>query len=287
MQEAPDQTLDIQHDTDPAQDHGPARRIPHLGHALLFFTLAFFFLATYQSIALLLIHPHTAEAAAEHPGLLLTAQIFTYLTTLLVSFWLFPRLWQRSFLHGIQWNVLAAHRRWFWIVPTAIALSLAAQYADHFVAAPEKNPFEILFKSAGTAWLTTAFGVLLVPVVEEIAFRGFLLPAFATAYDWLALDRTPAGLRKWENTTMHSAPSLVFASVFSSIAFALLHSDQLGHAWGALGVLFAVSLCFSYIRVKTYSVACSALAHATYNGVIFLAALIATGGYRHLEKLVQ
>jgi hypothetical protein len=32
--------LDIQHDTDPAKDHGPARRIPHLGHAILFFSLA-------------------------------------------------------------------------------------------------------------------------------------------------------------------------------------------------------------------------------------------------------
>jgi hypothetical protein len=31
--------LDIQHDTDPADDHGLARRIPHLGHTVLFFSL--------------------------------------------------------------------------------------------------------------------------------------------------------------------------------------------------------------------------------------------------------
>jgi hypothetical protein len=37
--------LDIQHDTDPADDHGLARRIPHLGHTVLFFSLALFFVS--------------------------------------------------------------------------------------------------------------------------------------------------------------------------------------------------------------------------------------------------
>jgi len=35
--------------------------------------------------------------------------------------------------------------------------------------------------------LITLFGTLVAPMFEEIAFRGFLLPAFAIAYDWLSL----------------------------------------------------------------------------------------------------
>jgi hypothetical protein len=44
--------LDIQHDTDPADDHGLARRIPHLGHTVLFFSLALFFVFLCASISL-------------------------------------------------------------------------------------------------------------------------------------------------------------------------------------------------------------------------------------------
>ncbi len=80
-----------------------------------------------------------------------------------------------------------------------------------------------------------AFAVLLAPLTEEIAFRGFLLPALATAYDWLALERTPAGLERWQRSSLHSASALLFSAIFSSIPFALLHADQLSHAWGVLG----------------------------------------------------
>lgn len=129
------------------------------------------------------------------------------------------------------------------------------------------------------------FGVLLAPLTEEIAFRGFLLPALATAYDWLALDRTPAGLQRWQSSTGHSAAALLFGALFSSLPFALLHAGQVAHAWAVLGVLFVVSLALSYVRIVTHSVACSTLMHATYNCTIFAVLFIASGGFRHLDKL--
>ena len=212
------------------------------------------------------------------------AEAIAYVLTLAVSFQLFPRLWERSFLHGIQWNVLAAHRRWFWIIPSAIAVSALAQVAEHFVRMPQNNPVGQLMRTPLGAWGVTAFGVLLAPLIEEIAFRGFLLPALATAYDWLSLDRTPAALRRWETTSGHSTAAVVFGAIFSSVPFALLHAPQLSHAWAVVGVLFGVSLALSYVRIRTHSVACSTLMHATYNLTLFVSAFIATGGYRHLEK---
>jgi hypothetical protein len=135
--------------------------------------------------------------------------------------------------------------------------------------------------------MMTGFGVLLAPVTEEIAFRGFLLPALAIGYDWLALERTPAGLQKWQSSSMHSRAALVFAAIFSSIPFALLHVGQLQHAWGAVGILYGVSLVLSFVRIRMNSVAASTLVHATYNLTVFVVLFIATDGYRHMEKFLH
>ena len=279
--------LDIQHDTDPAKDYGPARRIPHLGHAILFFCLAALGLALCGEAAGSLAHIHTAAQSEAHPELLLAAQALGYLLTLATAFWLFPRLWEKSFLRGIEWNALAARRSWRWIVPAGVALSAAAQGALHFVPTPSHAPIDNVMRSAHEAWLTALFAVVLGPLSEEIAFRGFLLPALATAYDWLALERTPAGLQRWQSSTAHSRAALIFAALFSSVPFALLHAAQLDYAWGVVGVLFLVSLALSTVRIVTHSVACYTLMHATYNFTIFAALFAASGGFRHLDKLAN
>jgi membrane protease YdiL (CAAX protease family) len=285
------QPLDIQHDTDPADDHGPARRIPHLGHAVLFFSLAVFFVFISLSVGVAILgsvlHISTEAAAKDHPLALLAAQAVGYILTLIASFWLFPRLWERSFLHGLQWNILAVHRRWFLLLPIGILLSVLAQLALHFIPTPDSAPIEDLFTSARSAWAITAMGVLLAPLMEEIAFRGFLLPALATAYDWLALERTPAGVQHWQNTSGHSRAALVFAALVSSIPFALMHAAQISFAWGAVGVLYGVSLVLSCVRIRTHSVACSTFVHATYNLTIFAVICVSTGGFRHMEKILK
>jgi uncharacterized protein len=285
--QAPNQVLDIQHDIDPAKDHGPSRRIPHLGHALLFFTIAAFMYLISAAIILSSAHIHTDEQAMQHLGLQLLAQVMAYAFTLALSAWLFTRIWNKPFLTGIEWNFLGVRRRWFWIIPLGILLSIAAQLADIHLPQPAKSPLEDFFRSPLNAWLLTLCGVIIFPLMEEVAFRGFLLPALATAYDWLALDRTPAGLHRWESSTAQSVPALVFATVFSSFGFALIHGAQLSFSLGFLAVLFVVSLVLSWIRIKAHSVAASVLLHATYNLTTFAAAFIASGGYRHLERLTK
>jgi len=52
-------------------------------------------------------------------------------------------------------------------------------------------------------------------------------------------------------------------------------------------VLFTVSLLLAFVRVKTGSVAASALVHGAYNGFVFLMVIIQTGGYRHLERMTK
>jgi membrane protease YdiL (CAAX protease family) len=279
--------LDIQHDTDPAQDHGTARRIPHLGHAVLFFSLALTATLLCLVVMLLMTHLYDQQSIESHPLLLLGVQALAYVLTLSAAAWLFPRLWGKSFLDGIEWNMLAARRRWFWVMPAGIALSAAAQAASTFLPKPPKDPIEQMMMTHQGAWALTLFGVLMAPLIEEIAFRGFLLPALATAYDWIMLERTPAGLQRWESSTMHSRAALIFGAVMCSTVFALFHGSQLSFLWGPMAVLFVFSLAASYVRIRMHSVACSTLFHAMYNFTIFAVLFVGTDGFRHMEKLVN
>ena len=150
---------------------------------------------------------------------------------------------------------------------------------------PSPSPWTTSSAPRSDVWLVTVFGTLLAPLFEEIAFRGFLLPAFAIAYDWLSLPRTPAAREHWNTTNQLTFPALVFSAILTSILFALLHGQQIAYAWPVLLLLFCVSLILTVVRIRLRSVLASTLVHASYNFSIFLTAFIATGGYRHLEKM--
>ena len=143
------------------------------------------------------------------------------------------------------------------------------------------------FRSPSDVWLITAFGILLAPLFEEIAFRGFLFPAFAIAYDWLSLPRIPAAREQWNSTNTLSRAALVFSAVLTSIIFAWVHGKQTDFTWPVLLLLFCVSLVLTAVRIRLRSVLASTLVHASYNFAVFFSAFIATGGYRHLDKLTH
>ncbi len=282
---APDEALDIQHDPFPGEDHGESRRIPHLGHALLFLSLTCtaFFLCLILAAAFL--RSHAQDRDSLDAAVSLAAEAATYVITLAAAYKIFPLIWKRSFLAGIHWNGLAARRYATRLVSAGILLSFLAQFGERFVKEPSSSEIEKFMRTTGGAWSVMLMGTLLAPLMEEIAFRGFLLPALATAYDWLSMERTPAGIRRWTTTSDNSMAGLLFGGIFSSLLFAFVHAPQLHYAWGPVGLLFGVSLVFAVVRVRTHSVACSTVVHLTYNLTIFIAALIVTGGFRHLERL--
>ena len=84
------------------------------------------------------------------------------------------------------------------------------------------------------------------PLAEEILFRGFLLPAFAIAYDWLCLPRTEAARASWQSSNALTRNSLIFSTVLTSTLFALVHGKQTAFTWPILALLFAVSLILGY-----------------------------------------
>ena len=282
-----DDALDIQHDPFPGGggEEGQSRRTPNFGHTLLFFALAATVFFTLLLVVALSLHGKVEAGGGLDTAVSLAVEGSTYIVTLAAAFYVFPPLWKRSFPRGIHWNGLSARRFWPRLVAIGILLSALAQLGEHFVTEPKSPAIDKLMHTPAGAWSVMVLGTLLAPLMEEIAFRGFLLPSLAIAYDWLSLDRTPAALRRWSETAGYSNAGLIFAAVFSSLLFALIHAPQLEYTWGPVALLFLVSLILSFVRVRTRSVACSTLVHLTYNLTIFIAALLATGGFRHLDRL--
>ena len=272
----------------PTPDDYTPRRIPHLGHAFLFVCIAGLVLLLAQAIFLGIFRPpHASGSATLVPKLLVTSEAIAYITTLIASWAFFPLLWHRTFAEGIQWNLAAARRNAFKLIPLGFVLGFTVQAISSLIPVPKSIPMDDFFRTQSDIWLVTAFGTLLAPIFEEICFRGFLLPAFAIAYDWLSLPRIPIAHERWKATTNITAPALIFSAILTSIFFALIHAAQLAHTWAAVLVLFCVSLVLSLVRVRTQSVACSALVHACYNLCVFVALFLATGGYRHLERMTR
>jgi membrane protease YdiL (CAAX protease family) len=278
-----------QHD-DPSPEHMP-RRIPNLGHAFLLLSFAALMLLL-SELTLMLAgkSPASTQNGAitiQHPKLQLAAMGFTYLSTLLAAWFVYPLLWHRSFLDGLRWHWNTARNQAARLVPLGFALGILVQVVTYFITSPKTLPIDDFFLKQSDAWMITVFGTVIAPVFEEICFRGFLVPAFAIAYDWLSMPRTPEAHMRWKSTTTLTPASLIFSAVLSSILFALLHAQQVAHIWTALAVLFSVSLVLTLVRVKTDSVASSVVVHAAYNFFVFLTVMIATGGYRHLDRMTR
>jgi membrane protease YdiL (CAAX protease family) len=293
----------------------PSSRLPHLGHALLFLALTLLLLFLAELILSTLSSPAlktTAVTQGIQPKRQLAAQAAVYIAALGSSFLIFPLLWGRGFLAGINWNGGKALKQMPRLIPLGLAVGLAVQALSSLIPAPKSIPMDDFFRTPSDVWLVALFGTLLAPLFEEISFRGFLLPAFAIAFDWLhpmlrylvaftrarlAGDEPPrhiaafpedaaAGLdASTGNLLFRSATAIVAASILSSVLFARLHSDQIAHSWGGLSVLFCVSLVLTAIRVRSKSVACSTMVHASYNLSVFITIFLATGGFRHLDRL--
>jgi membrane protease YdiL (CAAX protease family) len=306
-------------DPEPALLVAPPRRIPNFGHTVLFFTVAIvvLILASVSAFAIVmglhLMGRETPEQLLREPRLLIPSMAIGYLLAGAIVWAVFTYVWQQPFTQGLRWNFSVVRRRWRSLLAGGVVLSLVVQFLSNFLPIPKTLPIDDFFRTPGDVWMVALFGTLVAPVFEELAFRGFLLPSLASAWDWLrgstqrlkeagdgqqsaaiayASGMDPAGPNAGgihpegrNDDPRWSIAALAFSCTLTSIGFALVHADQLAHAWAPLAVLFAVSLVLCGVRLWTQSLAASTLIHATYNGTIFTILFFATGGFRHLDKI--
>jgi hypothetical protein len=199
---------------------------------------------------------------------------------------IFPALWHKKLLAGLQWNAAVPRRLWPWLMATGAAcffIAVAARAVLHF---PDHSPIEGLLSTPQAVWIMFAFSISVAPLCEEIMFRGFMLPALSTAFDWTGekLTHRPAPALLAGDHPRWSLPAMILASIFTSIAFALIHLSQIGNSLGPIVLIFSVSLVLCAVRLATRSLAASTLTHATYNCTLFVLMAIETHGFTHLHK---
>jgi len=217
----------------------------------------------------------------------LGSQVAWYCFTFLGCLLIFPLIWHTGFFRGVEWRVRAAFERW-WLLLSAVVACIVLAFIDAvLLPGPKEAPIDQIFKMPGAAWLLFLFGITLAPFFEELGFRGFLLPALCTAWDWSVerIRHLPPRDPDGEGRTRWSLPAMVAGSVLTSIPFAFMHAPQTGYSFGPFVLLVCVSLVLCWVRLSTRSLAASTLVHASYNLLLFAGLLVASDGFRHMDKM--
>jgi uncharacterized protein len=270
----------------------PQERIPHLGHLGLLFVLGLIGLGISVFLANLALNHHlfgvtTLQQAAGEIHYTLGTEALLYLLTFAGCLIVYPFIWHKGFFAGLQWRGDRAAERAGYLIGAAVVCFILAMFDGALLPGPPDAPIDRIFRMPGAAWALFAFGVTLAPFFEELGFRGFLLPALATAYDWI-MEKSGRQLQPDLDANGHpqwSLPAMIVASVLTSILFAFLHADQTGYSIGPFLLLVVVSLVLCAARLRLRSLAASVLIHSTYNFLLFSFMLIGTGGFKHLDKM--
>lgn len=267
-------------------------RTPHFGHVALLLPLMLLgwlasSLLLHFALKLHLYGMSTPEQAINDVHYTIGSMGIFYLVTFISGLFVFPLFWQKSFFAGIGWNGLEAIRRRKTLVFAACMCFVLAIVDEIALPGPTDAPIDKLFRSPTEAWMLLVFGITFAPFFEEMAFRGFLLPALATAIDWAferttarpRLPLTPDGQPQW------STGAMIGGAMITSLPFALIHGYQTSYAIGPFVLLYSVSLVLCAVRLRTRSLAASVMVHACYNTLIFSFLVIGTSGFKHLERM--
>ena len=226
-------------------------------------------------------HPMRAyvELSASDARLGLPAQALAYLLVMFCGAWLFSYVWQRPALVGLHWRPSVALKKTGLLMGLGLIGGVGSSLLGNLLPMPKEPPILTdMMRSPAGAWMMLVFGITFAPALEETAFRGFLLPGFVHAFDWLVRkgDISP-GTRQWVGVPV--------SVVLTSLPFALMHAPQVSRAWGPLVLIGLISVMLCIVRLWLDSLAASMLVHASYNLTLFAGILVETGGFRHLDKL--
>jgi membrane protease YdiL (CAAX protease family) len=169
--------------------------------------------------------------------------------------WFHETLWR-----AIRWNW--PQQGWFSLIAIGIVTLVVLQLLQYVLPVPKKNPFDDFFHRPSDAYAFAILAIAFGPFMEELFFRGFLYPVLARRFGFF------------------------MAVLLTALPFACIHIIEY-KAWAPVLIVFLVGVVLTVVRAKRQSVASSFIVHSIYNGIPVLATIIASGGYRHLEKLTR
>lgn len=166
-----------------------------------------------------------------------------------------------GFLSAISWNAPRVGNALL-ALAGGIGLALLSEGFSIMFSrwTPKSLPIDQFFRDTHSAYLLAFYGVIVAPFVEELFFRGFLYPALARRI------------------------GVTVSVLLTALFFALMHWQQLAHAWAPMLWLFLVGMVLTIVRARTKSLATSVLVHFSYNSTIFLVVFLVTSGFHHMER---
>jgi CAAX protease family protein len=201
------------------------------------------------------------------PLVAFSSQMLCYVLTLGFMFTTATRDTSSGFAAAVRWNW---PRGWWFYLLLGIAFCIVLQLLANILPMPHKIEMDIFFQTPLRAWILSICGMSLVPLFEEMFFRGFLYPVLARRL------------------------GLVLAVIFTAVPFVMIHIPQLedpkmsfAKSWGAIVVISIIGFALTIVRAVKKSVAAGVLMHMAYNGFTSVLAIISTGGFRHLERLTR
>ncbi len=270
----------------------PPVRIPHFGHVaiLMVFTLSGLFAAGILMALTLRFHVFgitSMDNAKTDIHVMLGSEAIVYIIMFGACLIFFPMIWHKGFFQGIQWNIETALRLRKLLFMTAAICFVLALVNGLLLPSPKNAPIDKIFRTPGAAWLLFLFGITFAPFFEEMIFRGFILPAMCTAFDWIheKTKHAPARPLDEHGHPQWSLAAMVIGSLATSIPFAGMHAAQTGYSLGPFVLLVGVSMVLCWARLSTRSLAASVLVHAWYNFFLFSLMMLGTAGFRHMDKL--
>ncbi len=199
----------------------------------------------------------TIQELTQKPILLLLSQLLIYLAVAACMIVMVEGKYHVQFWQAIRWDW--PRSEWKLLGIGALML-FALSGLQYLLPMPKDTPFEHLFDRPRDAYLLSIIAVSIGPLMEELFFRGFMYPVLARRM------------------------GILWGIVLTALPFGLIHLPQYGWAWGAALVIFLVGVVCGVVRAVTKSVGSSFLVHVGYNGTQMLIAVVATGGFRHMEK---
>jgi uncharacterized protein len=206
-------------------------------------------------------YPHlTFMQVGSKPWVLLAPQFiwFAVVALFLLDYtkWKFHQtLWE-----AIRWDW--PRSRWPVMVGIGLLTLIALQGLERLLPLPKNSPFDQFFDRPLDAYAFAFLAIAFAPFMEELFFRGFLYPVLARRLG------VSAGV------------------LLTALPFALIHEPEY-KAWGPVLIIFLVGVVLTLVRAKMKSVGASFIVHSVYNGVPVVAAIIASHGFQHLERLAQ
>jgi membrane protease YdiL (CAAX protease family) len=212
--------------------------------------------------------PHTPfMQVMNFPLVAFGSQMLAYVLTLGFMFTIVSLNTSAGFATAVRWNW---PRAWILYVLLGVAFCILLQLLANALPMPHKIEVDIFFQTPLRAWILSICGMSLVPLFEEMVFRGFLYPVLARRM------------------------GLILAVIFTAVPFVMIHVPQLedpkmpfAKSWGAILVISIIGFALTIVRAVRKSVAAGVLMHMAYNGSTSVLAMISTGGFRHLERLTR